>query len=165
MRVHLGSDHAGLELKEHLLGWLRDNGHEPVDHGPFVFDPVDDYPVFCLRAAEGVAGDPGSLGVVIGGSGNGEQIAANKVEGVRAALVWNADIAVLAREHNDANVISVGGRMHTVEEMTHFVDVFVRTPFSGDERHVRRIEMMSAYESTGELPPLPESAQGRGPDA
>jgi ribose 5-phosphate isomerase B len=165
MRVHLGSDHAGIELKEHLLGWLRDNGHEPVDHGPFVYDPVDDYPVFCIRAAEGVAKDPGSVGVVIGGSGNGEQIAANKVEGVRAALVWNADIAVLAREHNDANVISVGGRMHSLEEMTHFVDVFIRTPFSGDERHVRRIAMMSAYESTGVLPALPESAQGLGPDA
>jgi ribose 5-phosphate isomerase B len=165
MRVHLGSDHAGLELKEHLLGWLRDNGHEPVDHGPFVYDAVDDYPVFCLRAAEGVAKDPGSVGVVIGGSGNGEQIAANKVEGIRAALVWNADIAVLAREHNDANVISIGGRMHSVEDMTHFVDMFIRTPFSGDERHQRRIDMMSAYESTGDLPPLPESAQGLGPDA
>ncbi|HET6165360.1 MAG TPA: ribose-5-phosphate isomerase [Marmoricola sp.] len=165
MRVHLGSDHAGLELKEHLLGWLRDNGHEPVDHGPYVFDAVDDYPVFCLRAAEGVAADPGSIGVVIGGSGNGEQIAANKVEGVRAALVWNADIAVLAREHNDANVISVGGRMHTVEEMTHFVDVFIRTPFSGDERHVRRIAMVSAYETGGALPPLPESARTHLPDA
>jgi ribose 5-phosphate isomerase B len=165
MRVHLGSDHAGLELKEHLLGWLRDNGHEPVDHGPFVYDPVDDYPVFCLRAAEGVVGDPGSLGVVIGGSGNGEQIAANKVEGVRAALAWSVETAVLAREHNDANVISVGGRMHTVEEMTHFVDVFLRTPFSEEERHARRIAMVSAYDATGELPALPESAQGRGPDA
>jgi len=165
MRVHLGSDHAGLELKEHLAGWLRDNGHEPVDHGPFVYDAVDDYPVFCIRAAAGVAADPGSLGVVIGGSGNGEQMAANKVAGVRAALVWNADVAALAREHNDANVISVGGRMHSVEDMTHFVDVFIRTPFSGDERHVRRIAMMSSYESTGELPALPESARGLGPDA
>jgi ribose 5-phosphate isomerase B len=165
MRVHLGSDHAGLELKERLTGWLRDNGHEPVDHGPFVYDAVDDYPVFCIRAAAGVASDPGSLGVVIGGSGNGEQMAANKVDGVRAALVWNADIAVLAREHNDANVISVGGRMHSVEDMIHFVDVFIRTPFSGDERHVRRIAMMSSYESTGELPALPDSARGLGPDA
>jgi ribose 5-phosphate isomerase B len=165
MRVHLGSDHAGLELKEHLLAWLRDNGHEPVDHGPFVYDAVDDYPVFCLRAAEGVAKDPGSIGVVIGGSGNGEQIAANKVEGIRAALVWNDDIAVLAREHNDANVISIGGRMHSVDDMTHFVDMFIRTPFSGDARHQRRIDMMSAYESTGDLPALPESAQGLGPDA
>jgi ribose 5-phosphate isomerase B len=165
MRVHLGSDHAGLELKDHLLGWLRDNGHEPVDHGPFVYDAVDDYPVFCLRAAEGVAADPGSVGVVIGGSGNGEQIAANKVNGVRAALVWNADVAVLAREHNDANVISIGGRMHSLEDMTHFVDVFIRTPFSGDERHVRRIAMMASYETTGDLPALPESARGLGPDA
>ena len=165
MRVHLGSDHAGLELKDHLLGWLRENGHEPVDHGPFVYDAVDDYPVFCIRAAAGVVADPGSLGVVIGGSGNGEQMAANKVEGVRAALVWSDEIAALAREHNDANVISVGGRMHSVEEMTRFVDVFLRTPFSGEERHVRRIAMMSTYESSGELPALPESARGLGPDA
>src|ERR1700761_868149 len=84
MRVHLGTDHAGLDLKQHLIEWLKDHGHEPVDHGAFVYDSVDDYPVFCLRAAAGVAADPGSLGVVIGGSGNGEQIAANKVKGVRA---------------------------------------------------------------------------------
>jgi ribose 5-phosphate isomerase B len=169
MRVHLGSDHAGLELKEHLLGWLRDNGHEPVDHGPFVYDALDDYPVFCLRAAAGVVADPGSLGVVIGGSGNGEQMAANKVDGVRAALVWSEETAVLAREHNDANVISVGGRMHSLEEMTRFIEVFLATPFTHDERHVRRIGMMAAYETTGELPPLPESArgfrQGLDPDA
>ena len=169
MRVHLGSDHAGLELKEHLLNWLRENGHEPVDHGPFVYDAVDDYPVFCIRAAEGVANDPGSIGVVIGGSGNGEQMAANKVDGVRAALVWSEETAVLAREHNDANVISVGGRMHSVEDMTRFIEVFLATPFTHDERHVRRIGMMAAYETTGDLPPLPESAQGfaegLGPDA
>jgi ribose 5-phosphate isomerase B len=165
MRVHLGADHAGLELKEHLLGWLRDNGHEPVDHGPFVYDALDDYPVFCIRAAEGVAKDPGSLGIVIGGSGNGEQIAANKVEGIRAALVWNADIAVLAREHNDANVISVGGRMHSIEDLTHFIDMFIRTPFSEEERHARRIAMVADYDSTGDLPALPDSAQGLGPDA
>ncbi|MFL6108546.1 MAG: ribose-5-phosphate isomerase [Marmoricola sp.] len=165
MRVHLGSDHAGLELKEHLLGWLRENGHDPVDHGPFVYDAVDDYPVFCIRAAAGVVADPGSLGVVIGGSGNGEQIAANKVQGVRAALAWSEETAVLAREHNDANVISVGGRMHSVEDMTRFIEVFLGTPFTHDERHVRRIAMMSAYEANGELPALPESARGLGPDA
>ncbi len=163
MRVHLGSDHAGLELKEHLLGWLRDHGHEPVDHGPFVYDAVDDYPVFCIRAADGVVSDPGSVGVVIGGSGNGEQMAANKVIGVRAALVWSEETAVLAREHNNANVISVGGRMHSVEEMTHFIDVFLTTPFTDEERHVRRIAMMSAYETTRVLPPLPASAEGHGP--
>jgi len=159
MRVHLGTDHAGLELKQHLIDWLRDHDHEPVDHGAFAYDAQDDYPVFCLRAAEGVARDPGSLGIVIGGSGNGEQIAANKVRGIRAALVWNDDTAVLARQHNDANVISVGGRMHTVDEMTRFVGLFLETSFTGEERHVRRIAMLSDYESSHDLPPLPASAQ------
>jgi ribose 5-phosphate isomerase B len=158
MRVHVGSDHAGLELKEHLLGWLADNGYQPVDHGPFVYDALDDYPVFCLRAAVGVAAEQGSLGVVIGGSGNGEQIAANKVKGVRAALAWSDETAVLAREHNDANVVSVGGRMHTVEAMTRFVQLFLETPFSNGERHSRRIGMLSDYETSGNLPPLPDSA-------
>ncbi len=165
MRVHLGSDHAGLELKDHLKSWLTEHGHEPVDHGPFVYDALDDYPVFCLRAAAGVVADPGSLGVVIGGSGNGEQIAANKVAGVRSALVWSEETAVLAREHNNANVISVGGRMHSLADMTRFVEVFLDTAFPGDERHVRRIGMLTDYEITGEFPPLPESAVGLGPDA
>src|SRR3954452_10775210 len=166
MRVHLGSDHAGLELKEPLPPWLREQGHEPVDHGPFVYDALDDYPVFCLRAAEAVVADQqeglDSLCVVIGGSGNGGQIAANKVRGVRAALVWNEETAVLARQHNDANVISVGGRMHSVEEMTRFVELFLGTGFPGDGRHARRIAMLADYEKTGNLPPLPDSAvQGR----
>ena len=171
MRVHLGSDHAGLELKDHLLHWLTDHGFDPVDHGPFVYDALDDYPVFCLRAAEGVVADQqeglDSLCVVIGGSGNGEQIAANKVRGVRAALVWNEETAVLARQHNDANVISVGGRMHSLEEMTRFVELFLATDFPGEGRHARRIAMLADYEKTGNLPPLPESAvRGRAtPDA
>ncbi len=168
MRVHVGSDHAGLELKDHLVGWLADHGYEPVDHGPFVYDALDDYPVFCLRAAEGVAEDQAAgvaaLGVGIGGSGNGEQIAANKVAGIRCALAWSEETAVLAREHNDANVVSVGGRMHSVADMTHFIEVFLTTPFSNDERHVRRIGQLSAYEGTHVLPPLPPSAQ-RGGDA
>ena len=162
MRVHLGSDHAGLELKDHLTSWLLDHDYEVVDHGPFVHDPLDDYPVFCLRAAEGVAAERAdgldSLGVVIGGSGNGEQIAANKVTGVRAALVWSEETAVLAREHNDANVVSVGGRMHSLDDMTRFVEVFLTTAFPGDERHVRRIGQLTTYDESGELPPLPASA-------
>jgi ribose 5-phosphate isomerase B len=169
MRVHLGSDHAGLELKEHLLNWLADHGFEAVDHGPFVYDALDDYPVFCLRAAEAVAADlqdgEQTLGVVIGGSGNGEAIAANKVKGVRCALVWSEETATLAREHNDANVVSVGGRMHTVEDMTRFVEVFLGTAYSGEERHTRRIGMLADYEKTGNLPPLPESALGHRPGA
>ncbi len=167
MRVHIGSDHAGLELKEHLLGWLSDQGHEVVDHGPFVYDAEDDYPVFCLRAAESVVADQqdglDSLCVVVGGSGNGEQIAANKVLGVRAALVWSEETAVLAREHNDANVISVGGRLHPLEDLTRFVEVFLGTEFTGAERHRRRIAMLGRYEKTRNLPELPASALGRGP--
>jgi ribose 5-phosphate isomerase B len=165
MRVHLGSDHAGLDLKDHLQRWLADHGFEPVDHGPFVYDAQDDYPVFCLRAAEAVAAERAegrdSLGVVIGGSGNGEQMAANKVAGVRCALVWSEETAVLAREHNDATMVSVGGRLHRLEEMTRYVEVFLTTAFSGDERHVRRIGQLATYETSGELPPLPASAQGR----
>jgi ribose 5-phosphate isomerase B len=164
MRVHIGSDHAGLDLKEHLLGWLAERGYEVVDHGPFVYDALDDYPVFCLRAADGVATDwkegRESLGVVIGGSGNGEQIAANKVPGIRSALAWSEETAELARLHNDANVVSVGGRMHTLEDMTRFVEIFLTTPYSGEERHTRRIRMLAEYESSGTLPPLPESAVG-----
>ena len=167
MRVHLGSDHAGLDLKAHLVAALTDGGHEIVDHGPFVYDALDDYPVFCLRAAEAVAAERAGgrddvFGVVIGGSGNGEQMAANKVVGVRCALVWSEETAVLGREHNDANVVSVGGRLHSLDDMTHFVEVFLATPFSGDERHVRRIGQLSSYETTRELPPLPESALGHG---
>ena len=150
MRVHLGSDHAGLELKDHLLNRLVDQGHEVIDHGPFVYDAVDDYPVFCLRAAEGVVADRAgrveALGVVIGGSGNGEQIAANKVEGVRSALAWKAEIAELARQHNDANVVSIGARQHSVDEATDLVLLFLATPFSDDERHVRRIGLITDYE-------------------
>ena len=162
MRVHLGCDHAGLDLKEHLTNWLVEHGYEPVDHGPFTYDALDDYPVFCLRAAEAVAheraGGMDSLGVVIGGSGNGEQMAANKVLGIRAALVWSEETAKLARDHNDANVVSVGGRMHSLEDMTRFVEVFLTEGFSDEERHVRRIGQLASYEQTRELPPLPASA-------
>jgi len=155
MRVYLGSDHAGYELKQHLVQWLTSAGHEPVDCGPHIYDAVDDYPPFILRAAERTAADPEALGIVIGGSGNGEAIAANKVKGVRAALAWSTQTAELGREHNNANVISVGARMHSLDEATKFVEVFINTPFSQDPRHIRRIDMISEYETNGELPPVP----------
>jgi ribose 5-phosphate isomerase B len=155
MRVHIGSDHAGFELKNHLVQHLSAAGHDVVDHGPAVYDAVDDYPPYCLRTGQAVVDEPGSLGIVVGGSGNGEQIAANKVKGVRAVLAWSTDTARLGREHNNANVISVGARMHSEEEATGFVETFLATDYSGEERHTRRIEMLSGYESTGELPPLP----------
>jgi len=156
VRVHIGSDHAGFELKTHLLTALAAGGHEVVDHGPAELDPLDDYPAFCLRAALAVVGDPGSLGVVVGGSGNGEQIAANKVPGVRAVLAWSEETARLGRQHNDANVISVGARMHELDTSTGFVRTFLAEPFSGDERHQRRIDQLTRWESEGRLPPLPD---------
>ncbi|MBA2390134.1 MAG: ribose-5-phosphate isomerase [Geodermatophilaceae bacterium] len=151
MRVYLGSDHAGFELKRHLLQRLGAAGHDVVDVGPHVFDPDDDYPGYCIATGAAVVADSDSLGVVIGGSGNGEQIAANKVPGVRAALAWSAEVAQLARQHNDANVVSVGARMHTAAEAADIVDTFLGTAFSGGERHERRIAQVSAYEGTREL--------------
>jgi ribose 5-phosphate isomerase B len=155
VRVYLGSDHAGFELKARLIEWLRSAGHEPVDCGPAAYDPQDDYPVYVLRAAKGVADDPGSLGIVLGGSGNGEQIAANKVPGIRAALAWTTETAQLAREHNDANVLSLGARMYSDDDALEFTKVFVSTAFSGAPRHARRLAMVSDFEKTGDLPPLP----------
>jgi ribose 5-phosphate isomerase B len=147
MRVHLGCDHAGYELKNMLAAYLRDAGHDVVDHGAHEYDAADDYPKFCFEAAEGVIAEPGSLGVVIGGSGNGEQIAANKVPGIRAALAWSVETARLAREHNDANVVAIGGRMHSTQESLEIVREFLATPFSGDERHQRRIDQLGDYET------------------
>jgi ribose 5-phosphate isomerase B len=155
VRVYLGSDHAGFELKAAIIAWLGEAGHEAVDCGPASYDPQDDYPVYVLRAAKGAVDEPGSLGIVIGGSGNGEQIAANKVKGVRAVLAWSTDTARLGRQHNNANVVSIGARMHTEEEATGFVDTFLATDYSGEERHTHRIDMLTDYESTGELPALP----------
>jgi len=147
MRLHIGSDHAGFELKSALIEHLTSEGHDVVDHGAFEYDAQDDYPSFCFSAAEAVVAEPGSLGIVIGGSGNGEQIAANKVAGVRAALAWSLETATLGRQHNDANVIAVGGRMHPEAEAISFVDAFVAEPFSEDPRHQRRIDQVAAYES------------------
>jgi len=154
MRVHLGSDHAGFELKEAVVRRLSELGHEPVDHGPAEYDAADDYPTYCLRAAEATAAEPDSLGVVIGGSGNGEAISANKVTGIRCALAWSTEIAQLAREHNDANIVSLGARMHDEATALSILETFLETAYSGEDRHSKRIAMMSDYERTGTLPPL-----------
>ncbi|WP_159708880.1 ribose-5-phosphate isomerase [Arthrobacter sp. 18067] len=153
MRVHIATDHAGLELSSHLIAALTASGYEMVDHGPSSYDPEDDYPSFCIKAATAVVNDQAAgveaLGIVLGGSGNGEQIAANKVKGVRAALAWNLDTAKLARQHNDANVVAVGGRQHTVEEATGLIEAFLAEPFTNAERHERRIGKIATYETTG----------------
>jgi ribose 5-phosphate isomerase B len=155
MRIHIATDHAGLEFSEDLQQHLRSAGHEVIDHGPKVYDAADDYPSFCISAARATVADQNAgiqaLGVVFGGSGNGEQISANKVLGVRAALVWNVSTALLARQHNDANVIAIGARQHTVDEAKLFIDTFIAEPFSGEERHVRRIAQLAEYEATGRI--------------
>ena len=151
MRIHIGSDHAGLELKGALVEYLESKGHHVTDHGPYEFDAVDDYPDFCIPAAIATVADHGSLGIVLGGSGNGEQIAANKVKGVRAALAWSIETAQLAKEHNNANVVGIGGRMHSIDECKAIIDAFIETPFTNDERHIRRINKITKYEDTAGL--------------
>jgi len=157
VRVYLGSDHAGYELKTRLIEWLAGAGHEPVDCGPESYVHDDDYPPYVMSAAHGVINDPGSLGIVIGGSGNGEQIAANKIPGIRAAVAWTDETAQLARLHNDANVLSLGARMYRVEDAISFTRIFLATPFSGEPRHARRLAEIADYEKTGQLPPRPAS--------
>ena len=157
MRVYIASDHAGFELKAHLVKHLTESGHEVTDVGALAYDANDDYPPFCVEAARRTVADPGSLGIVLGGSGNGEQIAANKVPGCRAALAWSVETATLAREHNDAQVVGIGARMHTLEEATTIAEAFLATPFSEGERHKRRIELLAEYERTGEPPALPDN--------
>jgi ribose 5-phosphate isomerase B len=152
MRVHLGSDHAGFELKAALITRLTELGHEPIDHGPHVLDPEDDYPPFVMAAAAATVDDEGSLGVVIGGSGNGEAIAANKVPGVRCALVWTEETARLGRLHNDANVVSLGARQYPIEDAVRFAEIFLTTDFTQETRHKRRIAMLTSYERSGVLP-------------
>jgi ribose 5-phosphate isomerase B len=155
MRIHIATDHAGMELSAFLVSELSKLGHELVDHGPKVYDALDDYPGFCIAAAQAVVADQSAgiqaLGIVLGGSGNGEQIAANKVAGVRAALIWNADTAALARDHNDANVCALGARQHSQEEVLELVKIFVAKDFSNDERHVRRIGKIASFENTGKI--------------
>ena len=155
MRIHIATDHAGLELSHFLIEELRGSGLEVFDHGPKEYDPLDDYPSFCITAALAVRADEDAdieaLGIVLGGSGNGEQIAANKVQGIRAALVWNLDTAKLARQHNDANVVAVGARQHSQAEVLELIRAFINEPFSQDERHIRRIGKIATYEQTSEI--------------
>lgn len=155
MRVHIATDHAGLELSHYLIEELTAAGYEMIDHGPAEYDALDDYPSFCINAALAVKADReeglDSLGIVLGGSGNGEQMAANKVTGIRAALAWNHDTAALAREHNNAQIIAVGGRQHTKEEALEIIKVFLTTAWTNEERHARRIGQMAEYETTGRI--------------
>ena len=157
MRVHIGSDHAGFELKSHLIGHLASLGHDVVDVGPATYNAGDDYPPYCIATGLAVLAEPGTLGIVIGGSGNGEQIAANKVPGIRAALAWNIETAKLARQHNNAQVVAIGARQHSLEDAAEFAAAFVAEPFSEDPRHQRRIDIVAEYEKTHQPPALSDA--------
>lgn len=149
MKIHIACDHAAFQLKEKIVSYLEAKEHQVVDHGAKEYDSQDDYPDTCIPCAEAVKGDPGSLGIVLGGSGNGEQMAANCVPGIRAALAWNVATAKLAREHNDAQVVAIGARMHTETEALEILDAFLDQEFSGDPRHQRRIDKLNNYHNPG----------------
>lgn len=141
--IVFGTDHAGFELKETLIAFVRDElGYEVEDMGAFAYDALDDYPDFISRVAVRVGAEPGMYGIVLGGSGQGEAIVANRYKGVRAAVYYggNMEIVKRSREHNDANILSVGARFVTEDEAKEAVRVWLLAPFSGGERHIRRIE-------------------------
>lgn len=146
MKIHVACDHAAFELKEALVSHLQEKGLEVIDHGSKEYDAEDDYPNTCIPCAEAVLADKGALGVVLGGSGNGEQMAANCVKGIRAALAWSLETAKLARMHNNAQIVAVGARMHEVPEALAIIDAFIAEPFTGEQRHQRRIDLMDKYE-------------------
>ncbi|MDU5542109.1 ribose-5-phosphate isomerase [Varibaculum cambriense] len=146
MRIHVACDHAAFELKEALVSHLQEKGLEVIDHGSKEYDAEDDYPNTCIPCAEAVLADNGSLGVVLGGSGNGEQMAANCVKGIRAALAWSLETAKLARMHNNAQIVAVGARMHEIPEALAIIDAFIAEPFTGEQRHQRRVDLMAKYE-------------------
>jgi ribose 5-phosphate isomerase B len=145
MKIAVASDHAGFYYKKSIIRLLAELGHEVQDFGTHSKDPVD-YPPFIRAAAEAVADKMCDRGIVLGGSGNGEAIAANKVPGIRCAVCWNGETAVLSRKHNDANVLSLGARMISGEEALHIVTVWLPTPFDGG-RHQRRIDQILEMEA------------------
>jgi ribose 5-phosphate isomerase B len=145
-KIALGSDHAGFKLKEHVKRHLLSNNYEVFDFGTDSEDQVD-YPDYVFRAAESVSMKQADCGIVFGGSGNGEAIAANKVKGIRCALCWSLEAARLAKVHNNANMISFGGRLSTPDEAIKMVDLWLKSEFEGG-RHLRRIELISDYEKS-----------------
>jgi len=148
MKIYIGSDHAGFILKEKIKEYLNSLNCEVIDKGAFELNPTDDYPDFIIPTSEAVAKDNESLGIVLGGSGEGEQISANKVDGVRAIEYYGGplEIVKLGREHNNANILSLGARFVKDEEALDAVKIFIETPFSNDERHIRRINKIDEEE-------------------
>lgn len=149
MKIYIASDHGGYRQKTEIIRFLKTKGHEITDLGNANYDPDDDYPDFILPLAQKVAFDTGSFGIVIGRSGNGEAITANKVRGIRAAVCVNEVMAKKAREDNNANILALGADYISMPQAEKIVQVFLETPFSTEERHVRRVEKISSYESGG----------------
>ena len=145
MKISIGSDHAGFQYKQAIAEMLRSQGHDIIDCGTHSAESTD-YPLWCIPAAEKVAKGEAEKGVVLGGSGNGEAIAANKVKGIRCAVAWSEETAKLASQHNNANVLSIGERMVSLELAKRLVDLWLSTPFEGG-RHVARIEELARYEA------------------
>lgn len=143
MKIHLATDHAGLELKEKIKLYLSDLNYEVIDHGAYEYDALDDYPDFIFPCANAVSNDPESKGIILGGSGQGEAMAANRVKGVRAAVFYNGpdEIIKLSRQHNNANILSLGARFMSEEEMYKVIEVWLSTDFESG-RHQRRIEKL-----------------------
>lgn len=147
MRIYIASDHAGYEMKKALYEYLREEGHEVEDIGNKEHDPNDDYPDFTFPLAEKVVQNESSVGIILGLTGNGEAIAANKVRGARAAVCLNEEMARKARDHNHANILSLGSDFLDIVTAKKIVDAFLRTSFSKEERHIRRVKKISSYES------------------
>lgn len=147
MKIYIGADHAGFELKEELKKILETEGHEVEDFGAFRLDPKDDYPDFVIPVAKAVSLNTRSLGIVLGGSGQGEAIVANKTKGIRSALYYggNLDVVRLSKEHNSANVLSLGARFVTKDEAIEAVRIFIETPFGREERHIRRLDKVEDF--------------------
>ena len=143
MKIHVATDHAGLELKEKVKLYLSDLNYEVIDHGAYEYDALDDYPDFIFPCANAVSNDPESKGIILGGSGQGEAMAANRVKGVRAAVFYNGpdEIIKLSRQHNNANILSLGARFMSEEEMYNIIDIWLSTDFESG-RHQRRIDKL-----------------------
>ena len=143
MKIHVATDHAGLELKEKVKLYLSDLNYEVIDHGAYEYDALDDYPDFIFPCANAVSNDPESKGIILGGSGQGEAMAANRVKGVRAAVFYNGpdEIIKLSRQHNNANILSLGARFMSEEEMYKIIELWLSTDFESG-RHQRRIEKL-----------------------
>ena len=143
MIIHLATDHAGLHLKNSIKTYLLNKGFEVKDHGAHEYDPQDDYPDFIFPCAKAVAKDIDSRGIILGGSGQGEAMAANRIKGIRAAVFYNGpkEIIKLSREHNNANILSLGARFMTEEDIHNVINIWLKEPFGGD-RHQRRIDKL-----------------------